>query len=457
MTWGQNFQRATETQAGRMTTEPDDRAGMRFLTLGGKAPEAPGELFSDDPDTPYAAILLMRRVEAGVVAAALAQAPDPAAPIADFGDNPMLRRDFSRANFDPGTFAEMKEAFEPIWRRLVELPWKAEREDRAELMTLRIAYSRNAPIEADLTPETRNIVEYPLLGVNAGDRRQLELLAESGLLRRRHFMRTHACGKCGSARLNVFEACPSCDSSDLMEEEIVHHYRCGAQAGQSRFAQGELLVCPKCRRILRHFGTDYDKPGVLITCLSCGASNSHPVVRFVCLDCKAFMASEDAATIDWRHYDLTDEGVRALREGRLPRFEIGAALDQRTRTHSPHEFRMLVMRELRVALRYKRPFSVAQLSFSNLDALRHEKGSMAVGAAFLVAVDAVIGALRSSDFVGVRSATSAMIAFPETSAADVRDGVVARMRKTIRETTDIPIELSIDIAEGEAIASTLVE
>jgi hypothetical protein len=468
MLWEQNFQRTVETLADRagncnanidhsLASELEETAEARFLVLGGKAPVIPGEAFSEDPATPCAAILLMQRVDAAVLAAALAEAPDPAVPIADFGANPMLRHDFSRANFNAGTFGEMKQAFAPIWRRLVELPFRAEREDRAELATLRLAYSREAPIEGVLTPETRNVVEYPLLGVGAGARRQLELLADIGVLRQRYFTRTHGCGKCGSARLNVFEACPSCGGADIVEEEIVHHYRCGAQEGQSRFAQGDLLVCPKCRRVLRHFGKDYDKPGVLITCRSCGASNSQPLVRFACLDCKAVTAADDAATTDWRHYDLTNEGIRTLREGRLPRFEIAAAFEKRTRAFSPQEFRLLMTQEMRSMERYKRPFALARISFPNLEALRHDIGVMAANAAFLVAVDAIADVLRSADFVGVRGPTSAMIAFPETSAAEVREGIAGRIRETIHKTTDVPIELAIAVAETGGIASMLVE
>jgi hypothetical protein len=36
------------------------------------------------------------------------------------------------------------------------------------------------------------------------------LLAHLDLLRRRHFNRTHQCGKCASERLNTYEACPQC-------------------------------------------------------------------------------------------------------------------------------------------------------------------------------------------------------------------------------------------------------
>lgn len=429
---------------------------VRFLVLGSKPTIIPGADLSAKIGSPCAAILLGNGVEATELAAALAEAIDPALPIADFGGNRLLRQDFAALALTAETFAEMKQRFLPIWRRLDEIPFRADREDEAELATLRIAYSRDKPIEAVFTPDTRHIVAYPLLGMGAGIRPQLELLGDVGLLRRRHFARTQACGKCGSSRVNVYEACLECGGADLMEDEIVHHYRCGVQEPQSRFVQGELLVCPKCRRILRHFGKDYDKPGKIVLCRTCGATNSRPSVRLICLDCTAVTDAEEAVATDWYHYDLTDEGVHSLREGRMPRFEIASLMERRTRAYPPKEFRLLVTQEMRVAQRYKHPFVVARLSFPNLEALRHEIGLFEANTAFQIAVDAIVDVLRSSDFVGARGASSVVIGFPEHTTAEV-NVAIKRVRETIRDTTKVLIELAVELAEGDEIVSMLAE
>ena len=93
-----------------------------------------------------------------------------------------------------------------------------------------------------------------------------------------------------------------------MEETLIHHFRCGWQDGKSHLTQGRLLVCPKCHRELRHLGVDYDKPGMIVMCRTCKATNSEPVVRFACLDCSAATPSADAASTDWYNYDLTEDG-----------------------------------------------------------------------------------------------------------------------------------------------------
>jgi GGDEF domain-containing protein len=428
----------------------------RFFVLGGEPPPIAGTNLHARIGSPCAGIILLNHIEPAELAAVLGQAPDPAVPIADFEHNSPLRHDFVGSSLNVETIAELKHRFAPVWRRLAELPFRAKREDREELTMLRLAYSRDAPIEAVFTPGSSLIVEYPLLGTAAGTRRHLELLADLDLLHRRHFTRTHACSKCGSARLHVYEACPGCSGADLLEETLVHHYRCGCQEPESHFAQGQLLICPKCRRVLHHLGVDYNKPGKIVVCRACGAVNSDPIIHFVCLDCATVTAAEGAASTDWYHYDLTDEGMCALRDGRLPRFEIAGLLERGTHAYSPHEFRLLAAEEMRVARQYQRPFAVARVSFPNIDAVRRALGPAATDVAVRHAVDAIVEAVRVSDFVGVGDATSVVIGFPETAATDIGP-IEDRIRRTIHAAVVVPLELTVDVAEGDAIEDMLAE
>jgi hypothetical protein len=97
--------------------------------------------------------------------------PDPALPIVDFDSNRGLRSDFVADRFDASTLAEAKQQFASIERRLAELPFQASQAERSELTILRLAFSHDAAIEARLTPESKAIVEYPLIGVTSGTRR----------------------------------------------------------------------------------------------------------------------------------------------------------------------------------------------------------------------------------------------------------------------------------------------
>lgn len=439
----------TASAAARLEASLD----LTFLVLGGPAPVVPGAVFRDNSagvELSCAGVVLTGPVAAEQLSAVLQDVPDPALPILDFAANEGLRCDFRGGQLDPAAFAELRRQLAPVWRRLAELPFRAAREERADMTVLRLAYSRNTAIEARFAPNSPVIVNYPLLGSATAARQRLEFLAGLDLLRRRAFTRTHACGKCGSARLHVYEACPSCGGVDLSEEQTIHHYRCGWQEPESRFVSGRLLVCPKCRRELRHFGVDYGKPGTVIVCRGCGAANAEPVAHFACLDCAAVTPTSEATATDWHHYDLTDDAIRALREGRLPRLDVGTLLEGRNRAFPVRDFRLLAAECVRVAQRYKRPFALAQLSIANMEALRHTLGPAGVDVGFRLAVDVIVESLRDSDFVTASGPASVLIGFPETTVPDV-ERVMDRLTRRIKATVSAPFELTASVVEGDRL------
>jgi Thaumarchaeal output domain 1 len=425
-----------------------------FLVLGGTAPKLSGISCRSTPSAPCAGILMLGPVTPAQLAGVLIEVPDPAVPIADFAGNRGLRCDFAGEQLDPPAIIAFRELSIPIWRRLAELPFRAVREDRAELTLLRIAYSRDAAIKASFAPDSSQLVDYRLLGRISAARQRLEALADLDLLRRQFFTRTHACGRCQSARLHAYEACPACGGGNLVDEPIVHHYRCGSQAPESLFVDGRLLVCPKCRRVLRHFGVDYGKPGIAVVCRGCDAVEDEPVANFACLDCAAVTPSADSSPTDWYHYELTEEGLRALHDGQLPRLNIAPVLQRYGRAFSPREFSLLVAEALRVARRYDRPFALARVTVANIDPLRRELGPVAVDNAFRLAIDACVGLLRDSDFVTPSGSASMLIGFPETSAA-LAAKVLGRIKKEVAVVVAAPLEIAVTIAEGERAGELL--
>jgi hypothetical protein len=437
-----------------VTAGGDPVPSIPFLILGGRLPPLAGISARRTPGSPCAGILILGLVTPAQLTDALLEVPDPAVPVADFAGNQGLRRDFAADRLEQPAIAAFREFSAPIWRRLAELPFRSAREDRPELTLLRIAYSRAAAIEASFAPDSTLLVDYRLLGRISAARQRLEALADLDLLRRRFFTRTHACCRCGSARLHAYEACPACGGGNLVDEPIVHHYRCGWQAAESRFADGRLLVCPKCRRELRHFGVDYGKPGIAVVCRGCGAVEDEPLANFACLDCAAVTPSADSSPTDWHHYELTEEGLRALRDGRLPHLNIAPLLERYGRAFSPREFSLLAAEALRVARRYERPFALARLTVANLDQLRQELGPMAVDSAFRLAIDASVGLLRDSDFVTPDGPASMLIGFPETSAV-LAAKVLDRVKKEVAVVVAAPLEIAVTTAEGERASALL--
>lgn len=187
----------------------------------------------------------------------------------------------------------------------------------ADLDTRLLAYLflSGKPLEPSLGFTTQDCARYPGYFPQGAVRLAAERLADRGLLARRFFDRFHTCRGCGSSRLNVREECVACGSAQLRDVPLLHHFRCAHQAPEADFVRGHDLVCPKCRQHLRHYGSDYDKPGTATACGGCGALTPEPTVGFVCLDCGSRTEGDAASKRDVFTYALTSEGIAALRRG----------------------------------------------------------------------------------------------------------------------------------------------
>lgn len=421
-----------------------------FLFLGnGLVPPAVRPANSDT----YSAIVLSGKVDTSELDAILDKAADPAVPIADFGNNHHLRRDYVGERLDADALAIFRDKISTIQNKLSDLPFQCEHGKRLELTVLRLAYSRSSPIEAQLTPNTLETVIYPLLGSMPESRRQLETLTNLDLLRRRHFTRTYVCKRCTSARLNARQICEKCGSTDLREESLVHHFGCGGQDAESSYVKGTLLICPKCNYELTRLGGDYDKRGVTFVCLACHARVSEGAQQFICLDCSEVMSGADIKSIDWFHYDLTDEGLKALRSGQLPSFNVAHLLEGRARVYSPQEFKLLATEFARVASRYDRAFTVARIKL-NLDELHRKIGTVQADVELRCAIEDILRTMRSVDFASTAGYHTIVIGYPETSAVHV-DVIFGRLRAALKSSDARNLLLETEWAEGDGIRNLL--
>ncbi len=270
----------------------------------------------------------------------------------------------------------------PIQDRILKLPdlARSNSPDRDKLNILALSYTRDMAIDARRQPLVPSTVVYPLLRhrpgiVQKGIWSSLETLSGLDLLERRFATRVFDCPSCGSGRLSAYEACVECGSANLLEEPLIHHYRCGFQDSESSFLKDNDLICPKCKKRLRHFGVDYGRAGVIVRCLTCRQVMAEPQAAFRCLDCGAGPRGDEARPHDWHHYSLTPHGVSALQRGALPTIDVKAMSRQFPRTHSWKDFSLLVSEQIRIATRYERDVSVGRIRVANLEELRHAEGN----------------------------------------------------------------------------------
>jgi predicted RNA-binding Zn-ribbon protein involved in translation (DUF1610 family) len=262
---------------------------------------------------PNAAALLTRRLGRG--GAAIIPIVDATGGGA--GTNDRRRADLAIERLSRTTLEEAAALLHPVVRRLRALPGETidTTEPRQMLLSRLLVRDRAMTPRSDVNvPET---FVYDDVAVIPGAAKFAEELAGLGLLERKFADKVTICPHCASARMTVRENCAQCGGADLVEEPIVHHFKCAYQGPERDFRRGRELVCPKCLQQLKNFSVDYDRPGSIGVCQSCGHLSTEHKVGFLCLDCGAQVGARHVNSRAIHSYRLTAAG-RAVATGELP-------------------------------------------------------------------------------------------------------------------------------------------
>jgi hypothetical protein len=329
-------------------------------------------------------------------------------------------------------------------RRQGVAAWVRHSRDPA-IRLLAYIFVRDKTLHAGYEPDRRECVGYghPLLLPVTSLREVAERLAAAGHLNRTFFDRLHCCDRCESARLSVREECSSCRSSALDTVTILHHYRCSYSGPVGDFrTEDERLVCPKCERELRHYGTDHERSGTAMRCQACGHFRSEPAVGFVCLDCGTHYDGNSVRTRDFNHYSISETGVALLHA------PVARPLHTLSELHQVTP--LAIIRELNRALADNRlGFVLCQLGYLNERALALQRGTEA----FELAREAFLAGLR------VRLPTGSLVCagrtydhvfLPDVSKNDSQVLLAKTIEKTAGELT-LDLGADVQVLEGNEL------
>lgn len=259
----------------------------------------------------------------------------------------------------------------------------------------RIALS-GGQLTASYDPSTPSQIAYNLALDARSVQTEADALVRNDLLEKIFFDRFHVCDRCGSSRFNVREECASCRSPNITEEAYLHHFRCAYQGPESDFRQGDNLVCPKCRHELSHFSVDYDKPGTVLTCNSCGHATSEPAIGLLCLDCHAHYDGDAVETRDVFSYAITDRGHAYLEAGRSL---LGSKRNAMRFTELPIELIVALNGELKAFEDSGQAFSLINISYRNEREISHAAGPRQFETARDLFLENLANGLRKQDRV----------------------------------------------------------
>lgn len=138
--------------------------------------------------------------------------------------------------------------------------------------------------------------------------------------------RIYLCNNCKNGQLSFREVCPSCDSSNITSQDLVHHFPCGYIGAISDFKNkiDSVLTCPKCSKSLRHIGVDYDKPSIINHCLGCNEVFQDYLVKAKCISCKGDTDVQYLISKNINVYKTTKKGKLAAIAGVSSNEEVGS-------------------------------------------------------------------------------------------------------------------------------------
>jgi hypothetical protein len=187
--------------------------------------------------------------------------------------------------------------------------------------TMRYMFTRETKLTPVVDHRSHIGYTYPIISehYNSGNMQDmfqmLENASENDYFRPRFVDKVHLCSNCYSAHLNFRETCPKCQSADLVTENLIHHFLCAYIGPEHDFISGDYLVCPKCNRMLRHIGVDYDKPSIIYNCQNCTHTFQEPVMDGFCFVCQKHNPIDSLIDISINGFELTPIGEESSQSG----------------------------------------------------------------------------------------------------------------------------------------------
>jgi len=186
-------------------------------------------------------------------------------------------------------------------------------------------YTRNHDLIPFVDRHARLSYTYPFVSMQLEDEEQNKIIdilkqgVRQGFLREEQMLdKIHVCDACHSAHHNIRETCLHCNG----------------------------LICPKCQKILRHIGVDYDKPSHIFNCNTCSEHFQNPVFTYNCVDCGKVSDIRHLQEHLIRRVSLTAKGKQLVLSG-LPKknYESGENSKEVTGVYDLSVFKNILQQE----------------------------------------------------------------------------------------------------------------
>jgi hypothetical protein len=163
---------------------------------------------------------------------------------------------------------------------------------------------------------------YPDLKDILGERTYLDSVILNQLEKEQYlfadfYERILLCPYCLAYNICFRDICPECDSADLINVQMIHHFSCGYMGKEHEFHQDGHMICPKCSIELQHIGKDFERPAEVYTCGQCDWSGSEAVTSGHCIVCDKEVKPVKCVIRDIKSYRITPAGKASAENNEL--------------------------------------------------------------------------------------------------------------------------------------------
>jgi diguanylate cyclase (GGDEF)-like protein len=341
-------------------------------------------------------------------------------------------------------------------------------EHRLKVLTYLACRGSEARLEPVTSDTARIGYNYPeiseILECRPGDEIDLlECLADAGCLNRDLFDKIDLCPFCLHSNLRLRRLCPYCRSSLIMKKEVLHHFRCGWVGIEEETRHGTDLVCPKCKKHMRHIGVDYERASQSYYCTTCQKIFAQPLEEFLSVPCGRQIAKDGTMMQPVFVYTITPTGAEAADKQSFDGVPVQKGIIEGefnlyTTKYIENRLAELVNRYLR----YRAGFSTALISVDQFSAWIADRGHVVASHLVKRLASVLKGETRGVDLPGLFDAHSFIVLLPQTNgkgAAIFAQRYLDRVKDikdpALPESPSISIAVAACPEDGEDVQSIL--
>jgi diguanylate cyclase (GGDEF)-like protein len=244
----------------------------------------------------------------------------------------------------------------------------------------------------------------------------LESLAEIGCLSRELHDKVDLCPFCLHSNLRLRRLCPYCRSSLIVKKEVLHHFRCGWVGIEDEARHGTDLVCPKCRKHLRHIGVDYERASESYYCTTCTKIFAQPIEEFLSVPCGRQIPKDRTMVQPVFAYAVTPAGTEAAGKQTfdgipLQKGVIEGDFNLYTWAYIERRLAELVNRYLR----YRAGFSAVFIGADGFSKWTADEGHLVASNRVKLLASVLRGETRGVDLPGLYDQNTFVLLLPQTN------------------------------------------